>query len=137
MDQTRNDPPRDDASRPAQPGAPAPRTAPVEVDVTRSGGIAGMTRRWRAEPADDEVSQWVALIDRCPWNDVSARASGDGRGPVADGFVWRISARWTEDDRREAELPDDAVTGAWRDLVDAVRAWSSPDGRSTGVASRD
>jgi hypothetical protein len=39
--------------------------------------------------------------------------------------MWWIHARWGDEDEREAELPDDEITGAWRELVDAVREWSS------------
>lgn len=48
-----------------------------------------------------------------------------------NGFTWWIRATWTDSDPREAELVDDEVVGAWRDLVDAVRDWSrrSGDGR--------
>ncbi|WP_082569257.1 hypothetical protein [Microbacterium sp. Root180] len=112
----------------APAAAPAP---PVEVAVTRTGGFAGLTKRWHAEPAGDEASVWIDLIAQCPWDapaDVSAavRVDGsDGPPPVgADRFTWWIRARCGEQDEREAELPDDAVVGAWRDLVDAVRVWS-------------
>ena len=46
----------------------------------------------------------------------------------ADGFVWIIRATCSGADPREAELPDDAVVGAWRELVDAVRDWSRRSG---------
>jgi hypothetical protein len=142
---------------------PTPQPA-VEVDVARSGGIAGITRRWSAQPAGDEASEWISLIDRCPWDETGgpdsesepesesesetepepptgraaplAAPSPQGRGtperrPVPDGFTWWIRATWSDADPREAELVDDQVVGAWRDLVDAVRDWSrrSGDGR--------
>ena len=44
---------------------------------------------------------------------------------MPDGFVWWIRATWSGTDAREAELADQEVVGAWRDLVDAVREWSS------------
>jgi hypothetical protein len=43
---------------------------------------------------------------------------------MPDGFVWFIRATWSGTDPREAELYDDEVVGAWRELVDAVREWS-------------
>jgi len=143
---------------------PTPQPA-VEVDVARSGGIAGITRRWSAQPAEDEASEWISLIDRCPWDEAGAPESDPGPGPtpapapapppaptpvaagpaspraedhdtserppVPDGFTWWIRATWSDTDAREAELFDDQVVGAWRDLVDAVRDWSrrSGDGR--------
>ncbi|WP_239065902.1 protealysin inhibitor emfourin [Microbacterium hibisci] len=90
----------------------------VEVDVARTGGIAGITRRWSAQPPEAEASEWISLIDRCPWDEPAPSE------PLPDGFVWLIRATWTDADPREAELPDREVVGAWRDLVDAVRDWS-------------
>lgn len=96
-------------------------TTPVAVAVVRSGGIAGLSRRWRVEiDASDstDAETWIALIDRCPWNDDVESSTG------ADRYVWSIRAR-TPSERRERELPDAALSGAWRDLVDAVRAASA------------
>jgi hypothetical protein len=113
---------------------------PIEIDVARTGGFAGITRRWTAQPPEDEASEWISLIDRCPWDEVTPpkddRKAVRGavphaappRQPVPDGFVWWIRASWSGEpagpSTREAELPDDAVTGAWRELIDAVRDWN-------------
>ncbi|MFH8250834.1 protealysin inhibitor emfourin [Microbacterium sp. B2969] len=105
-----------------QPRSPddSPEPSPtLVVAVTRTGGFAGLTKRWRAEPRQEEASVWIALISRCPWDDPAQR---DQRG--ADRFQWSIHARWGEDGDREADLADSAVTGPWRELVDAVRDWS-------------
>jgi len=127
------------------PEPPPPQPA-VEVDVARSGGIAGITRRWSAQPVGDESSEWISLIDRCPWDDVEPTAAApdgeadaapaapparaDELAPVPDGFTWWIRATWSGTDPREAELVDADVVGAWRDLVDAVREWNRRgDGR--------
>ena len=129
-------PSRADESAPSKPEESAP---PIEVDVARTGGFAGITRRWTAQPPEDEASEWISLIDRCPWDDAPApdddRKAMRGavpraapRQPIADGFVWWIRASWSGEPAgshtREAELPDDAVTGAWRELIDAVRDWN-------------
>lgn len=109
---------------------PTPQPA-VEVDVARSGGVAGITRRWSAQPGADEASEWISLIDRCPWDATGGLGSGDDSpddgsdpAPVPDGFTWRIRATWSDADAREAELVDEQLVGAWRELVDAVRDWS-------------
>ena len=94
--------------------------APLLVAVTRTGGFAGLTRVWKAEPPEDEAPQWIALIDRCPWDE---RTDRDARG--ADRFQWSIRAQLDADAAREADLPDSALTGPWRELVDAVRAWTT------------
>ncbi len=110
---------------------------PVEVAVKRTGGFAGMTKQWRAEPPADEASVWIDLIAQCPWDEPDSLAgdaargdSSDGRPPAgADRFVWWIHARCGEAEEREAELPDDEMVGAWRALVDAVRDWNRSAGK--------
>jgi len=87
----------------------------VVIVVVRSGGIGGIRRRWQVEPPHAEFSRWVALVESCPWDDPSPPQSG------ADRFVWSIRVR-TPSERREQDLPDAALDGPWRELVDAVRA---------------
>src|SRR5688572_28073569 len=38
----------------------------VIVTVTRSGGIAGIHRTWRAQAEEDAASPWIARINECP-----------------------------------------------------------------------
>lgn len=110
-----------ESETPADGDEPADRPtrngARVVIAVVRSGGIAGIRRRWRVEPDPEEAGDWIALVRRCPW-DEEPQASG------ADRFVWRIRVR-TPSERHEQELPDGALDGPWRELVDAVRAASS------------
>jgi len=94
--------------------SPRPTDPRVVIAVVRTGGIAGIRRRWRVEPDPDDASQWIALIERCPWDDEGADDSG------ADRFVWTIRAR-TPSEKRERDLPDSQLSGPWRELVDAVR----------------
>lgn len=91
--------------------------AQVVIAVARTGGIAGIRRRWRVEAPREEAGDWIALIDSCPWDAPAA----DGIG--ADRFVWSIRVR-TPSERHAQELPDAALDGPWRELVDAVRAAS-------------
>lgn len=84
------------------------------IAVVRTGGIAGIRRRWRVEPAPSEQGEWIALIERCPWDQET------DADPGADRFIWSIRVH-TPEEQRERELPDSAVEGPWRDLVDAVR----------------
>jgi len=86
----------------------------VLIAVVRTGGIAGIRRHWQVEPAHDEVSHWIELIDRCPWE----APCPDSRG--ADRYIWSIRAR-TPEASRERDLPESALDGPWRRLVDAVR----------------
>lgn len=98
--------------------APGTIDTPVVIVVVRTGGIAGIRREWQVEPEPSEASQWISMVDDCPW-DADADA---GRG--ADRFVWLIRVR-TPEEKRERELPDSALDGPWRALVDAVRAASA------------
>lgn len=102
--------------------------APVAVTVVRTGGVAGMRRRWHVESEPPEADRWIALIERCPWETVSDdQAAGTDRSVSgADRFIWAIHARCA-DDRREATLPDAQATGPWRDLIDEVREPRHPE----------
>lgn len=107
---------QDRRTTPRPSPGPAPTDVVLIVRVVRTGGFAGLRKEWTAEPAPDEASAWIPLIEDCPWDDVgSAPATG------ADRFVWRISARCDPEPERSAQLGDGDVTGAWRTLVDAVR----------------
>ncbi|QNA91506.1 MULTISPECIES: protealysin inhibitor emfourin [unclassified Microbacterium] len=98
--------------------SPPPTDAQVVIAVVRSGGIAGIRRQWRVEAESDDAVEWIDLIDSCPWDQETEADSG------ADRFVWSIRAR-TPSERRERELPDSALDGPWRALVEAVRAASA------------
>lgn len=95
------------------------RVIEVAVTVTRSGGIAGMRRTWRAQPDPAQSRQWIALLDDCPWD------AADPARPIApsgaDRYVWHVDARCGEA-AREAALAEPEVRGPWRDLIEAVRA---------------
>ncbi len=97
------------------PHLPAPR---VVVTVVRTGGIAGMRRQWRAQPAADETARWRELVAACPWEAPAPSPAG------ADRYTWHICA---DDDgaSHEADVPDSGLEGPWRTLVDAVRGAAS------------
>jgi hypothetical protein len=84
----------------------------VEIAVSRTGGIAGMTRTWsvRVDDGADEQAAWCALVDDCPWDEPAPPTPG------ADRFTYVVRA-----DDREARLGEAAVEGPWRRLVDRVR----------------
>lgn len=107
------------------PTPPEPTTTVVVV-VTRTGGFAGTRRAWRAEPVADQAPVFLSLIQQCPWDASPGSAAPEG----ADRFVWSIVAQWDDADEREARLGDSDLTGAWRELVDAVRDWTAPDERA-------
>lgn len=96
--------------------SPRSTDADVVIAVVRSGGIAGIRRRWKVEAEPTAADEWITLIDRCPWDDDDPDAATG-----ADRFVWSIQAR-TPAVRHERELPDSALDGPWLELVQAVRA---------------
>jgi hypothetical protein len=95
--------------------SPAPTDPQVVIAVVRTGGIAGIRRQWRVEPDPADAPEWLSMVDSCPWD-----ADGD-TSTGADRFVWLIRVH-TPSEKRERELPDSALDGPWRELVDAVRA---------------
>lgn len=101
----------------------------VVIAVVRSGGIAGLRRRWRAEPAPEQARPWIELVERCPWE---APLEPDARG--ADRYVWSIHVRM-RDEQLEQVIPDTRLEGAWRELVDAVRDADAGSGRRAGSES--
>ncbi len=83
------------------------------IIVVRTGGFAGLTREWRTEARDED--DWLPLIEACPWRQVPP-ADQLSR----DRFVWRIEVK-APDLRRKATLPDSALDGPWRTLVQRVQ----------------
>lgn len=93
------------------------------VVVVRSGGIAGMSKRWRAEPAPDSRTRWWDLVEKCPWDAARLPAAG------ADRYQWRIEVHHGDVTVHEARLGDGQIQGPWRTLVDEVRqAATTPRG---------
>lgn len=112
-------PPADEHADEHQSGeARDPEETRLVIAVARSGGIAGISRRWLVEPDPAEAAEWITMIEGCPWDAAAATAPG------ADRFMWVIRVR-TPSDRLEQELPDSELDGPWRKLVDAVRAASA------------
>ena len=58
-----------------------------------------------------EYTDWIVLLDACPWDDEQFEE------PAPDRFVCLIRASG-----RRATLPEQRVRGPWRELVDRVRA---------------
>ena len=90
----------------------------MKITVQRSGGIAGMKRTWTVQPTPPEDTDRLAAADRgLP---VGRRRHGSGRGASAgqpDRFLYSIRAG-----QHRATLPEQAVTGPWRDLVETAKA---------------
>lgn len=91
-----NEPPRLDAS--------------TKVTVERTGGFAGLTRRWSVE-LGELFDDWRDAIGKCPWDQHE-----DFPHNAADRYQYRIQAG-----DRSVELPEQAVTGPWRELVERTQ----------------
>jgi hypothetical protein len=93
----------------------------LTITVTRTGGIAGMRRQWTVTASSDEdVESWRPLVEACPWPGDAPTDDAD-----RDRYVYRITAE-DEGAPREATLPESAVTGPWRELVEQVRNARDP-----------
>jgi hypothetical protein len=91
----------------------------MKVSVTRSGGFAGVSRTW-AVTIDEQPDPdgWNSLLDRLPWSE------GVSSAPQPDRYVYEI--RYS---RRRVTLPEQQLTGPWRELVDRVRNAETPPSR--------
>jgi len=92
------------------------------VTVQRSGGFAGLTRTWQVDvDAEPDTESWLVLLDLVPWSEAPAPTQ-----PVQpDRFVWLISAGTTP--AKKAKLPEQQVTGPWKELVERVREASDAE----------
>jgi hypothetical protein len=70
----------------------------IEVTVSRSGGVAGITRRWTVTIGEED------------WEQLRARAGTDAVS--RDRFVYRIAAG-----RRTVEVPDSRLDERLRRLL--------------------
>lgn len=89
----------------------------VRIQVTRSGGVAGIRRGWCVE--SHEPGTWEPLVAACPWGDEPQESGG------ADRFVWRIEVT-APPPTRTAEVPETALHGPWRELLERVRDEGAP-----------
>ena len=88
--------------------------------VVRSGGIAGLSKQWRATPDPDRTPRWRKLVESCPWDAPLPATSG------ADRYQWRIEVTEGESPVHRARLSDGQVEGPWRALIDEVRQSAAP-----------
>jgi hypothetical protein len=86
----------------------------MRVEVSRSGGLAGLNRTWAVQveelPPDSQASDELCrLIDDCPWDQPAKPVTG------ADRYVYQVSAG-----DLSATVPEPQLQGPWRRLVDRV-----------------
>ena len=103
----------------------------MKIKVERTGGIAAMTRVWTVDAqTDSDLSQWQPLVEACPWDAVprTPRAAAQAfEAPQPDRFIYAITAG-----QRRAALPEQALTGPWRVLVDMARAAAGETAADSG-----
>jgi hypothetical protein len=102
---------------------PDARDDRVVIVVVRSGGIAGLSKRWRTEPDPGCAPHWWKLVESCPWDSPAPAASG------ADRYQWRIEVNQGEATVHRAQLNDAQIEGPWRALIDEVRQAAPPQKR--------
>ncbi|MFD1713208.1 protealysin inhibitor emfourin [Amnibacterium flavum] len=78
----------------------------VVVHIVRSGGVTAIRREWTVSV---DAAEWARLLDDCPAESAAETAS-------RDRYVWRVT-----DESREVVIPDSALAGDWRALVDRAR----------------
>jgi len=86
----------------------------LTVRVVRSGGFAGISREWSTRCNPGEEDELRPLVEACPWHRVPPADTLS-----RDRFVWRIEVRGAM--RRSATVPDAALEGPWRALVQRVQ----------------
>lgn len=87
----------------------------MKIEISRSGGFAGMTRTWSAEISSAEAEeQWLPLLEDAD--------SPNDTGVQRDRYVYRISVGY-----REVTVTESAMHGRWKDLVERVQRERSPD----------
>ena len=95
----------------------------MKISVERSGGIAALTRVWTVHARTESArNQWQPIVEACPWDAVPKTlraAAAEVQGIQPDRFIYSIRVG-----ERRAALPEQAVTGPWRVLVDCTRAAS-------------
>ena len=83
----------------------------MKITVTRSGGFAGLTRKWSVIVSEDaEEARWRALLDELPWD------QNVSEPPEPDRFTYRVRCA-----NRQAVIPEQRFTGAWQELLERVQ----------------
>ena len=86
----------------------------MKVVVSRSGGIAGLRVTWDVQVDEQpDAAAWMRFLEDLPWDEAEDSA------PMPDRYVYRIRCA-----PHEVVLAEPQVHGAWKDLIDRVRAAS-------------
>ncbi|MHA7261683.1 protealysin inhibitor emfourin [Arthrobacter sp. TMN-37] len=87
----------------------------MRIEISRSGGFAGLTRTWTLEVSPDEAEErWLPLAHQAaaaPGADPSGRER-DQR----DRYVYHIVIGY-----QEVTLPESRLDEPWKELIDRAR----------------
>ncbi|OUM41825.1 protealysin inhibitor emfourin [Arthrobacter sedimenti] len=86
----------------------------MKIEITRSGGFAGLTRTWSIEVSRTEAEErWLPLAEA----EAGGTDAESGPGLQRDRFTYRIAIGYTEVHLSESRLDD-----PWRELIERARA---------------
>lgn len=85
----------------------------THIEVSRSGGFAGLTRTWSVEVSPAEAEErWLPLIEQAH--------PSETQDAERDRYVYHIAIGY-----HEVTVPESAVQGPWKELVEWVKNASS------------
>lgn len=85
----------------------------TRIEVSRSGGFAGMTRTWSVEVSPAEAEErWLPLLEQAD--------PSQTQGAERDRYVYHIAIGY-----HQVTVAESAVQGPWKDLVERVKDASS------------
>ena len=86
----------------------------MKVVVSRSGGIAGLRVTWDVQVDEQpDAASWMQFLEALPWDEAEDTVT------APDRYIYRIRCA-----PHEVVLAEPQVHGAWKDLIDRVRAAS-------------
>ena len=96
----------------------------TRIEVSRSGGFAGLTRTWSVEVSSTEAEErWLPLLEGADNSGVE--------DAERDRYVYHIAIGY-----REVTVAESAVEGPWKELVEWVKNASySQRGEDSGQES--
>lgn len=81
----------------------------TRIEVSRSGGFAGLTRTWTVEVSTAEAEErWLPLLEQA--------GPDEPADAQRDRFVYHIAVGY-----REVTVAESAVQGPWKELVEWVK----------------
>ncbi len=87
----------------------------MRIEISRSGGFAGMTRTWSLEVSPAEAEErWLPLAGQAAEDDGEDRPQREQA--ERDRYVYRIVIGY-----QEVTLPESRLDEPWKELIDRAR----------------